>query len=828
MKKIAILASLSTLVFQSDATLTTTGWKEKNYMFSQKTDLAYGLVLNLSELPKNMRYWGNIKCDASRWDYNNPNICSYKDKGLDSMYKLLIQLFPSAGVGFNAGGAGSLSQFCSKRGIDLVDVIAGMFKISEKYREENFEGICDDELLADYFGLKMKEGNGYSNYDKLFHLKENISNAIRLERKYKDEKKIPYPTLFTNYLISAYAWDILTDNQLELLAQKLGYKEGRAPYDSEFTKKVINDIEASVESHFVPFDPGQHIISNDMAMYKGKSFADCAETTLRQFVVNIFCKSIDYIDENGRKTSKLDLALERIPENATALREFFAPGGVPRNVRDLVNDGSRETRTAWAEIVSGCPNIDYCKKDCELDTGWSNFIKIFCYLMKEYSEVNGSKEAAECIKAVNDAVETGSFSLTKESFLKTLNDLLKIRTDVEMIAKEGEDLVLKGSEVYGKISIYPNLGKGSKDIIERNTLNFSQTSGHAELKDIPNNSQNNLDRKILWDFDKFPWIEQLYYDRVRAIRGKEYGEKYPMLEDSRYPMLEYPFRMGGGVRREWLPDSMIEMLGSPTPHMDTIFRKDTPGNGCMNFANMLISSFSGASWSHFDERYEIEIKYTENRRSYVPIPSLEQIKMLWTSPSTLKKGKCLVDFVSCLENIAPGEASTLFLDKDEDGKERLNVDLTDKTSIDELIALRVATKHCSEIDPFIERFIETTYKKSLEEDIDEDVVYEKDMENNFQKVLNVFDKFKEMKKKGKLSDIPRFPRSTFDIFIKYVDFVRGYVSDDWIEERITDAFRRMDYDKDNDTVKDLFRLYTQRKNREFLAMQALYKHWGYR
>jgi len=827
MKKVVFLASLTTLAFQSDATLTLEGWGEKSYMFNSNTNLIYGYVLSKSKLPENMRYFGNIKCDTSVWDGNNPNICSYKDEGLDFVYKLLIQLFPSAGVEFNPEGRGSLSDKISKFSkLDLVDVIAGMFKIDANVREKGensdiFKIECfknndrtklgyraKKRFLKNYFNLKSQDPE---KYNKLFDLSNNIANAIQIEKKggildFEDKNK-SYPPFFTNYLICAYAWNILNDDQLKLLAEKLGYTEERAPFKNEFSYRVINDAKMLRKMHWVPFNPGERIISNNEVIYNGQHFADCVETTLRLFCASVFCKLTESTDKKGQKIGKLVLDPDRIPEKATALREFFAPEGVPRDIYGLVNDSTQETRNAWAEIVSGHPNVRYrLSGDCELDTGWINFIKIFCRLMDGYSELNGSKSAADRIKAIND----GTFSLTQRYILETLNTLLKIRTDVKMIAEEKTNLEFKNNDVFGKISIYPNLNlaKNNEYIIGLNRLNFSQSLEHAGLQDIPNNQRKNTDSRVLWHFESLPWIEKLYHDQVKAIRGKRYGEKYPMLRNSRYPLLEYPFRIGGGVRHEWIHDSITEMFCSSTPHMDTIFRK--------NINNPFVSDLLFKLSIH--ENGEIKLFSVED--GFIDLPSPERIRMLWKSPLVSKTSKMLSYIVTCLENLAPGEASTLFLEKDENGKERLNVNLTDKTSIDKLIALRVATKHCSEIDPFIEKFIEKSYKKALEED----EFYRKNnlVDNNYEcnqwrefynNVLKIFEKLREMS--NKRADIPRFQRSTFDIFMKYLNFIPfSQINNAYGVRQLVQAFDLMDYDEENTTFIKIWSLEKARRDKE--------------
>lgn len=65
--------------------------------------------------------------------------------------------------------------------------------------------------------------------------------------------------------------------------------------------------------------------------------------------------------------------------------------------------------------------ISYADVDHNMYGGWSNIIKIFCFLMDGYSanqdgQSTPQKLAAEKrIKEVNEAVKTGTFTITKDT-----------------------------------------------------------------------------------------------------------------------------------------------------------------------------------------------------------------------------------------------------------------------------------------------------------------------------------------------------------------------------------------------------------------------------
>ena len=387
MRKALLLAGLVSSVFQIDA-VTLDKYMDHCHKFGPKTNLINGYVLHNSRILKHERFFGNIKYDWREGIKNNREACSFLDEGLDAMAALLVQLFPSSGVTLNTQGTGSFSYKISKLGrLNLIEVVAGAFKIdaharqtslqSDLFKIENLQRKGRKKLkyrakrrfLKNYFCLETRDPNKYND---LFVLGQNIAHAIQLEREEgkEDQQKAekPYPPFYTNYLINAYAWSVLGNDQLDEFARKLGYTEKWAPYKDDFTKRVYKD--ATKNPSVVPFYAGDKIINNDFARYKQNRFADCVETALRQFCANVFCNAIS--DTNGVYTGEIVLDLNRIPGEATALREFFAPGGVPRDVRELANDGSAETRAAWAKIVSDLPFVKYDKTDYEILGDWSD------------------------------------------------------------------------------------------------------------------------------------------------------------------------------------------------------------------------------------------------------------------------------------------------------------------------------------------------------------------------------------------------------------------------------------------------------------------------
>lgn len=431
---------------------------------------------------------------------------------------------------------------------------------------------------------------------RLITLTRAIVNAIALEEEVeadiseKYRKAHPYPPLFVNDLICAYAWCVLSNERLKDLVVALNERLKYVPdtnLHERFGEKVVTDQKNLLS--LVPFRPGEHIITNSTAFYKGDEFADCVETTLRQFFATLFCT------RENVSSGALGLDARRIPANIKLYDFFVSRCKNENDIRTLANDNTSGTRNAWAEIVSGLDvgKKTYFRGDHEINGGWDNCIKVICSLMAGYEagdapnddkespeyKVWERKKAAETrIKTVNSDVKAGTFDILPDEALKAINDLLGIRTDVELVAKQVKDVPFCEADVIGE------MGDGEDEVDERNEtgtlkktsdciegvlviypqehvknnkLYFSNLFGHAYLKKVPREDR-------LREADSTSsWIEKLYYNREAAIRGQNteaYGEIYPVIDKALYPTLEYYLRLNGAIRHEHLIPTILEKL----------------------------------------------------------------------------------------------------------------------------------------------------------------------------------------------------------------------------------------------------------------------------
>lgn len=568
MKKIVFFVELASLVWQSNA-ISVAWYRERVNQLCGHSDLIPGYVMLKSEIPQAARLNGFVhyKYKDGERITNRVNVNRYEDEGYDSFYDLNIQLFPSTGTQFNTEGAKSILSLTEA---NLVDLIVGMLDIDKDFRKNQksadvFKDIQEIENLmnktskrADLikeFGEKyfrIEKSVSIKSHKQAYRLGKNIVNSILLEGK-------TIPELFTNYLIKAYVWRVLPENDDDFsrMASKIREDSSQKDYVSVLTDKIYDNIKRNTS--LVPFPLNETPITNGSATYQGQVFPDCVETTLRQFFSTIFSKSVL---KEGEYTSELVLDLDRIPKESSALLNFFAPGGQARNIRKLANDFSEEIRNEWANVVSGLPFMEYKYENskCELCGCWGNIIKVFCYLMQNYSATQGGestprKQAAETrIKEINSQLELGKFVLNKGNILDIINDLIGVRTDVDLVAV-GRGLENEGYDVKGCISIYPMEYK------QNNVLNFHSVKWHAYLGridmeekiDLSNNTTGSVIEKIYINpraaLEHYPGLD--FVMKMNEAAGSKVGYIRDLIRTENPPIETMGRKMFGGFDSFW-------------------------------------------------------------------------------------------------------------------------------------------------------------------------------------------------------------------------------------------------------------------------------------
>jgi len=351
------------------------------------------------------------------------------------------------------------------------------------------------KAVPHYFGL-IQDKNLFLELSKLvINIVESVdSENTSFEEKIDREK---YPQNYTNYVISAYAWRILNNNQLktlsEKLQQRLGYKGG------DYTNESIGFLQKQLRCF--PFGDG-HIPDNGSAFFQDEFFMDCTENTLKLF----FAMLLYSIDDNP--------ADNRLPntEIGEKIRKFFAGGREKIQEQALSNTN----RSEWAAVVSDIPNITYLREKTglkyEIDSGWEHIIEAICVLLEGYKAGNddGSKiykrkyKAQKTIEYINQRIKNSqneSHEYIKNNVGEVLNGILGIRTDIKLTAEQISDTVCN-------ISASRWDGTGNTE----NSVTLNVTWAHSVFK-------NGKRQKEIPEITENEWIDSLLVNRHKATKN---------------------------------------------------------------------------------------------------------------------------------------------------------------------------------------------------------------------------------------------------------------------------------------------------------------------
>jgi hypothetical protein len=378
--------------------------------------------------------------------------------------------------------------------------------------------------IADYYFGSIQDKNLFTALsDLVVNIVESIdSENITFKGEVDSEK---YPQNYTNYVIAAYAWRILNNNQLETLAEKLqqrlNYVGGN--YTSELIKFFMKDFSC------FPFRDAQ-VLPFGRANIFGMAFPDCGENALKNFFA-VLLYSIDDNPVNDR------LPNTKIGEK---IKKFFEGGREKIQEKVLSND----YRSEWATILANIPGIKYnlvsefdeefgeyfsdlstyyrtCTGEnnlffAEIAVGWNNLVKVIAKLLEGYkagvddgTEIYKRKyKAQKTIEDINANINE-NLSYTEDQIEKILNDILGIRTDVKLTAKY--DLEQKNLDKgFQVIKISANLSGIATEDVESVFMAaaIDTATFFCEQK-----------KKYISDISETEWIDSLINNRHKATKN---------------------------------------------------------------------------------------------------------------------------------------------------------------------------------------------------------------------------------------------------------------------------------------------------------------------
>ena len=578
-----ILGSISgiLLLFQVDAMRMEDYTQELASKFPKNLRPINGYIILNSGLLQTMRSLG-VNGNETINGVIEMMMHSVNDRSLGAAIDLLIALFPSAGPTLNAKGTGSILEYVRKAARSctvnfrknlksvnksafekrerkfIVDVVYQM--LLKSTNDERQTSLMDINFGTDSRGRALRMPQEPAGH--LFNIFRRIENdiSILLEESSittssSSSSSAHFCTLPENFatdIIWAYAWKVLDKDQMEQLANWLNPSASLSSVAPQYTpteEKVKSDFDKYMGNSVTPFYPGKNVARYDIVKYRGKAFADCGDTTLRQLTAMLVSK--------GTGTN-LEVDFDRIPKGSP-LEEFFRSS----DIRQLANDTTMDLRIKWEDIISDHQDkhVIYKKQASEhyfeIKSEWQNFLIALCAVMSEYPQLpTRVQEAADCIIDINtrgrEAFKNEHGEFTKEKFIEIFNKLIKIRTDVtfEVVYEEGDFEVNKMTgKTTGKLIVRPVVSSESLEselFIKNNTLIFDCNGGHLELKPIKSELVKQLPEETAG------WIEHLYFNPQKATLGFIPTDTYPRIsiDQALYPILEYFRRIGSEDQRE--------------------------------------------------------------------------------------------------------------------------------------------------------------------------------------------------------------------------------------------------------------------------------------
>lgn len=478
-------------------------------------------------------------------------------------FETIKRVTDSYGIVLNVENENDLSKV--KKLIELTEAVSGAVLLERYNTPENQNnnhssgatksGSEDDALLARH--------DTPANQHELTETEDTDYEYDYDDSPEKQDNNHPYWLGYANNIICAYACAVISgesaDAQLEELATLL--KENRKEnqdYRSDLTTRLFQERRDS--RSVIPFDVGVTPITNGTTVFKGDSYADCVETTMRQFCSFLFSEKIT---DNDGLTGDVKTDLSRIPNGA--LKDFFAPEGKVLDIQSLANDGGVDVREKWSNICGGHSDrgIWYSSKGTnggyELQPDWNSMIRLFCLLMEKYPEIPGANEAAaKLIKTIN---ENPNYQLDAEgehSVKNAINTLLGIRNDVKFTVKNDSITKVKVSKggrskdaLIGFIAIGLDSEKEEENgpSIENNNLIFEVEEKHAFLHRIDGKVADRKKNSTAKDNDKMKSVDKtdesgyfhikdLYENGSKAfLSGK--NRHIHTLNNMPYPVLGY-------------------------------------------------------------------------------------------------------------------------------------------------------------------------------------------------------------------------------------------------------------------------------------------------
>lgn len=441
--------------------------------FDSSTDLIRGLIMLRDGALKEHRNFGNAE-----FHFKDSRACSRDDKSADAMTQLLILTHPSTGgSGFNAIGEGSISQIFSDSD-DLMQIIAGMFKIANAVRNRCSSKPSEDiecilrEVGNKRYSEKLRKAvlscfsqNGKNlDLDKI--TKRDLINILE-SRKEEIQKVLPVAQIIKN---KAKSDSKVLDAVHEILGKGLGLKENERNRGNLIAKsgKILSQLKRE---------------SDSIQKSQGKVDSVSSEEELRELITDSkkIHEAYNASKKNKNSASFKELMISKLDEDETELRKkirateddkldelIHCSNAIYTASNLLRDDVTKENLKKELQVVIGRTKAKIALFECVKQTALELSEDDLSWLVKGGLDIFGKVRSVESLSQqlqnksnelddIKNAIADGSEDILKEQLGKNTEEIKKLKR------KKLDKLVSLAKAVAGAVLLERTIEKPSDE-----------------------------------------------------------------------------------------------------------------------------------------------------------------------------------------------------------------------------------------------------------------------------------------------------------------------------------------------------------------------------
>ncbi len=441
--------------------------------FDSSTDLIRGLIMLRDGALKEHRNFGNAE-----FHFKDSRACSRDDRSDDAMTQLLILTHPSTGgSGFNAIGEGSISQIFSDSN-DLMQIIAGMFKIANAVRNRSSSKPSEDiecilkEVGNKRYSEKLRNAvlscfsqNGKNlDLDKI--TRRDLINILE-SRKEEIQKVLPVAQIIKN---KAESDSKVLDAVREILGKGLGLKENERNRGNLIAKSI--EILSQLKRE-----------SNSIQKSLRKVGSVSSEEESRELITDSqkIREAYNASKKNKNSASFKELILSKLDEDETELRKkiiateddkldelIHCSNAIYTASNTIRDNATKENLKKELQVVIGRAKAKIALFECVKQTALELSEDDLSWLVKGGLDIFGKVRSVESLSQqlqsksnelddIKNAIADGSEDILKEQLGKNTEETKKLKR------KKLDKLVSLAKAVAGAVLLERTIEKPSDE-----------------------------------------------------------------------------------------------------------------------------------------------------------------------------------------------------------------------------------------------------------------------------------------------------------------------------------------------------------------------------